>query len=529
MCGIYSYIKKGKLSSTELKEVLKDFEKIQHRGPDHTSYKVIERWGYTVFIGFHRLSIVGLSDNTNDLLNDDGVYMTCNGEIYNYKHLISKYNLQVKTDSDCEVILQLYRQFPNNIHQILRELDGVFAFVLYDSNVGKFIVSRDRIGVRPLFCAVDNTETFTFASEGKAITGMPGPFLPGNVLVKEFSQYGSIDKWSPNQGRYTASYTVAQRIIKQLLEESVRKRLIADRPIGFLVSGGLDSSLVASIAQRYLGTPITTFSIGIEGSPDLLAARLVAEYLQSNHHEIVITTDDILHALPDVIYADETYDITTIRASIPMYLISKYIRENTDIKVIFSGEGADELFGGYLYFHNAPSYQEFQDETERLLSELYRYDVLRADRTTASWGLELRVPFLDADLLQYVAGIDPQHKMPSKHGIEKAILRHAFDGYLPESILYRQKEAFSDGVGYSSVGALKEYANVCDEDIEMGISDIFAQPLTAEGRMYYRLFMKDYKDKFDLYPQQFWMPRWNDGVMDPSATVLTVHSSKIKE
>lgn len=525
MCAIFSFIKKGIITAEELEKIKEQFYRLQHRGPDHTSFEIVEKWGYTVFLGFHRLSIVGLSEQSNDLLQDDGVYLTCNGEIYNYKSLIKKYNLTMRTDSDCEVILQLYRLYPDHIIDILKELDGVFAFVLYDSNRRKIIASRDRIGVRPLFASADMHESISFASEGKALDDLTTPFHPGHVLIKTLGGSGDIVNWVPEPPRFNAPYTVAKDIIKELLIESVKKRLISDRPIGFLVSGGLDSSLVASIAQKLLNKPITTFSIGIKGSPDLVAARKVADFLQSEHHEIIITTEDILHALPDVIHANESFDITTTRASIPMYLIAKYIRENTDIKVIFSGEGADELFGGYLYFHNAPSPKEFQNETVRLLKELYRYDVLRADRTTAVWGLELRVPFLDADLLQYVTGIDPQHKMPSEHGIEKAIIRHAFDGYLPESVLYRQKEAFSDGVGYSSVHALKEYAISCDEEVA-SVLENFAQPVTPEARMYYRIFCDYYNTQYGLYTEKYWMPRWFEDVTDPSATVLNVHKSR---
>ncbi len=352
------------------------------------------------------------------------------------------------------------------------------------------------------------------------------------------------------QAYLNVPYSPAQNIVRELFTEAVRKRLVADRPIGFLVSGGLDSSLVASVAQRLLGKRITTFSIGLPNSPDLLAARKVATYLNSDHHEVVITVNDILKALPDVIYHDESYDITTIRASIPMYLISKYIRANTDIKVIFSGEGADELLGGYLYFHKAPTPQAFQDETMRLMQDLYQYDVLRGDRTTSAWGLEIRVPFLDADFHSFVSNLDPAHKMPQdahtiefaerfgyfsraaarrpKYKIEKAILRHAFAGYLPDEILHRQKEAFSDGVGYSSVAALKKLAADTAEQRAGRCLELVpntAHPVTEEAQLYYLLFREHYSDRPGLHTGYYWMPSWHGDVTDPSATVLESHDA----
>ncbi|KKM03058.1 hypothetical protein LCGC14_1778200, partial [marine sediment metagenome] len=336
----------------------------------------------------------------------------------------------------------------------------------------------------------------------------------------------SQSSWLKPGPHLNVPYNTAQSVIRELFTEAVRKRLVSDRPIGFLVSGGLDSSLVAAVAHRLLGKQITTFSIGLPGSPDLLAARQVATHLQSDHHEVVISTDDILEALPKVVYHDETYDITTIRASIPMYLLSKYIAMHTNIKVIFSGEGADELLGGYLYFHKAPSYNALQNETLRLLQELYKYDVLRGDRTTAAWGLEIRVPFLDADFLSFVSNLDPSHKMPQRHTIEKAIVRDAFDGYLPDAVLYRQKEAFSDGVGYSSVVSLKNRAAENKQRC-LDIIPNTASPVTDEAHLYYFLFREHYSDRPGLHTEYYWMPMWHKGVTDPSATVLETH--KLKE
>nr|QBK87642.1 MAG: asparagine synthase [Marseillevirus LCMAC201] len=599
MCGIFAYIQRGEFSTGDLQMIKKYFFRIKHRGPDYTSSVILTKFNCSIFLGFHRLAIIG---KTNSLLVDGDTHLVCNGEIYNYKHLITKYRLPVKTDSDCEVILQLYQHHPQLWPDVLEELDGVFAFVLYDNVRGRFFISRDRIGVRPLF--EGNTQnTLAFASEGKAIPLVTAkPHLPGvlhDLTLRNEGWEVSQSIWVKPGNYLNVPYMIAQNIIRELFTNAVRKRLISDRPIGFLVSGGLDSSLVAAVAHRLLGKQITTFSIGLPESPDLLAARKVAAYLQSDHHEVIISTDDILEALPNVIYHDETYDITTIRASIPMYLISKYISENTDIKVIFSGEGADELLGGYLYFHKAPTCDAFQNETIRLMQELYKYDVLRGDRTTSAWGLEIRVPFLDADFISFVSNIDPSHKMPKRctldasprsaklferaaeplvpkpafseteafpesgskqassasriepkarspegshsekqsfsfvenpkdfreprNEIEKAILRHAFDGYLPNDILYRQKEAFSDGIGYNSVASLKQLAaenkNRC-----LNLIPNTAHPVTDEAHLYYYLFRKHYSDRPGLHTMYYWMPMWHQNITDPSATVLETHS-----
>lgn len=525
MCGIFAYFQKGFLSPEKVQELQEYFSTIQHRGPDNTNTTIVSTNGYSAFIGFHRLAIIDPSAKSDGVLHDDGVYLVCNGEIYNYQYLIQKYQLQVTTGSDCEVILQLYRKFPTRMSELMNELDGVFAFVLYDKNTHTLVVGRDRIGVRPIFQA-ESMASLTFASEGKAVpSNTAEPFSPGYMVTVNLLDWTShYTKWYKPTPIFRTPLDTAQTVVRELFISAVRKRLVADRPVGFLVSGGLDSSLVASVATRLLGKPITTFSIGLAESPDLLAARKVAQFLNSNHHEIIISTDDVIDALPKVVKQIESYDITTIRASIPMYLISQYIREKTDIKVIFSGEGADELFGGYLYFHKAPGYTEFQQDTVRLLEELYKYDVLRSDRTTAVWGLELRVPFLDADLLSFVSALDPAHKMPTPERMEKAILRQAFDGFLPNDILWRVKEAFSDAVGVSSVRRLKEYSEQ-HAPTTVNVPDHCAVPHTAEARYYYKLFSKYYNDRELLHTEKYWMPSWHD-VTDPSATVLSVHPSQ---
>lgn len=344
MCGIFCYVKyhqqnsqTKKFSQTDLEVIKQYFKKIKHRGPDHTSEEILNTNHFSIFMGFHRLAIIDPSESTNPLLQDDGIYLICNGEIYNYKYLIEKYNLNTKTGSDCEVILQLYRKFgKTNFSKILPELDGVFSFVLYDHHLQNMIVARDRIGVRPLFIGNDD-DSVCFSSEAKSLYhNNVSQFPSGYYLDTDFINTNMDEFYSFDLSKVlNMNYITSKNIVKELLIESVRKRLMADRPVGFLVSGGLDSSLVASIASRLLNNPITTFSIGLKNSPDLLAARKVAEHLNSIHHEIIITEKDITDSLEDVIKFDETYDITTIRASIPMYLICKFIRENTDIKVIF--------------------------------------------------------------------------------------------------------------------------------------------------------------------------------------------------
>lgn len=520
MCGIFACIHKS-TSKVSVDKLQEGFDKIQHRGPDSSTWKTITTAAghRTAHLGFHRLAIIGESD---EILQDGrGVYAVCNGEIYNYKHLIKKYNLQMNSESDCEVIVQLYQKFGGLTRKLIDEFDGVFAFVLWDSTKEIFIAARDRIGVRPLFWAIDNNNVYYFASEAKAIQHVTTveQFRPGYVFESPNTLYSFVGGGTTNNCVH-ATFDTCKIVLRELLTRAVEKRFMSDRPIGFLVSGGVDSSLIAAIANRISPHKITTFSIGLENSSDLIASRVVADFLQSNHHEVIITPAQIVDAIPNVVRQLETYDITTIRASIPMYLLSKFIRKNTPIKVIFSGEGADELFGGYLYSHKAPSLEAFSKDCERLMNELHVYDVLRGDRATAAWGLEIRVPFLDIDFMNFVRNMDPYWKMPSTFGVEKHILRDAFKDHLPKSILERQKQAFSDGVGYNSVETIKTHAaTVMAASPAINIKN-GANPVTAEGKLYFDLFSKHYKSCPLLYPSKYWMPQWCDNVTDPSATVL---------
>lgn len=512
MCGIFACFYSENLANS----ILIQANKVSYRGPDCT---IIEN-SPNAFLCFHRLAIIDPTENSNKIISRYGVYVLCNGEIYNYKHLNEKYSFKPETGSDCEVILDLFLIKGNNF---ANELDGDFAYVIWDSRHSKYYAGRDRVGVRPLFYSISD-EGVAFASEGKALVGFPNvnPFPPSHTIYGD-SECSSLTKWwiPPPQNRF--SYSSCKVILRELLISAVKKRLMSDRPVGFLVSGGLDSSLIASIASRLLKTKITTFSIGFKDSPDLIAARKVATFLGSNHHEVIITQKDVIEALPQVIYATETYDITTIRASIPMWLLGRYIRQNTDIKVIFSGEGADELFGGYLYFHYAPNHSEFQKESVRLIQDLYLYDVLRGDRSTANHGLELRVPFLDADVINFAISTDPFFKFTKP---EKKLVREAFDvsgetlnEFLPSEILHRQKEAFSDGVGSASVLALKMFSE--SSILEKITPEKGAIPYTSESWLYYSYFRGFFGDS--LTTKYYWMPKWTDA-KDPSATVLGVHS-----
>lgn len=505
MCGIRAGI------DVNEEKFIEELNLIQHRGPDCTLTKFVDN----VALGFQRLSIIGVSEENNVILEQDGVYLVCNGEIYNYTYLIEKYDLKCKTKSDCEVILQLYTVLEPKA--LLLELDGVFSFFIYDSNIQSCFIARDRIGVRPLFYQSRNN--FLVSSESKGLTE-PTIFPPGQYFFvsSETCRWSSHTYFDYTFTRHLYDNLLSQKMLHNTLIRAVEKRLISERPIGFLLSGGLDSSLVASIASHLVKGKITTFSIGFEGSPDLIAARKVADYLETDHHEVYLTQDQIVSAVPKVIYHLETYDITTVRASTPMYLLAEYISTKTDIKVIFSGEGADELLGGYLYFHNAPNSSLAQNESVRLMRQLHLFDVLRSDRTTAGHGLELRVPFLDADMINLCIGLDPELKFKDK--MEKKILRDAFKNYLPDEVLYRKKEAFSDGVGISSVETLKEYSSKLTKPNLIKLPNEGAIPYTPESKWYYF----EYQKHFNGVLQEYWMPKWND-VTDPSATVLKVYQN----
>ena len=520
MCGFSVYTKRD----ISKEEFSKSFKKIEYRGPDMSR---IEEYDYGIF-GFHRLSIMGPSESGMQPMHYHDNVLVCNGEIYGFhkiKEELIADGVEFKSESDCEVLLPMYEKYGLDM---FRMLDSEFACCFYDAKKKDFIAARDPIGIRAMFYGYSKvSHSIMFASEAKALVDLCDevfPFPPGYYYADcKFTQYRDmtkVDKFV--SGDLEKIYPE----INQRLVEGIKKRLDSDMPVGFLLSGGLDSSLVCSVAAKISDKPIRTFAIGMDiDAIDLKYAKQVADYIGSNHTEVIISRDDVVEALRDVIYRLETWDITTIRASIGMYLLSKWIRENTDIRVLLTGEVSDELFG-YKYTDFAPSAEEFQKESEKRIRELYMYDVLRADRCISSCSLEARVPFADLDFVSYVMSIDPKLKMNS-YGQGKYLLRKSFEGgYLPDSILYREKAAFSDAVGHSLVDDLKEYAEslYSDEDYKERIKKYTTHtPFTKESLLYREIFEEFYPGHSDFIVD-YWMPNKNwEGcqVDDPSARVLS--------
>ncbi len=515
MCGFLA-----QSDSSKLEDFKESFEKIHHRGPDHSSLVTLDN----ALLGFHRLSIMDLSPLGNQPFYQEEDYLICNGEIYNYQELIDEIDFNPVSESDCEILLPLYHRF--GLKKMVEKLDAEFAFVIYDHKRGKLLAARDPIGIRPLFYGTTEQGNLCFGSEVKALQHCSDikPFPPGHYYDgKEFHEY--IDHGEV-KGFIKPTIEEAAKGINKYLSAAVLKRLQSDAPLGFLLSGGLDSSLVCAIAAKHSDKPLTTFSIGMdEDAIDLKYAKIVADHIGSVHHEVIITKDDVLGALRDVIWHLETYDITTVRASIGMYLVCKYVKEKTDLKVILTGEVSDEIFG-YKYTDFAPDGSEFQKEAAKRVRELYIYDVLRADRCISAHSLEARVPFSDKDFVDYVMSLDPELKM-NFTGKGKYLLRKAFEegDYLPEEILWREKAAFSDAVGHSMVDYLKAYAEECytDQDYsEKIIQYKHARPFTKESLLYREIFEEFYPGQAKLI-KDFWMPNklWkNCDVSDPSARVL---------
>jgi asparagine synthase (glutamine-hydrolysing) len=473
--------------------------------------------------------------------------MICNGEIYNFKSLIDKYSLKCKSSSDCEVIIHMYEKI--GFYETVKALDGVFAIVLIDKNTGDVHCARDIIGVRSMYI-YNEDDTIVVASELKAFVklGLDNTkitqFKPGGIWnsVNGYLEYFNVKTYQDNLKSTNFKIvrsnddqkTEIKNNIVNLLTNSIRKRLVSDRPIGCLLSGGLDSSLVAAILCKLINEndvnapKLKTFSVGLSGSPDLKYARDVADYIGSDHHELVLTESEMLAGLEPTIFQLETYDTTTIRAGTPMYLLSKYIKENFDTTVIFSGEGSDELSGSYLYFHNAPSPKDFQSEIYRLVDDLHYFDVLRCDKSIAGSGLEVRVPFLDKDFLSYYISIDAVDKMPQIHAdkpIEKYLLRSAFDnGLLPDAVLWRQKEGMSDGVSSekNSWGSIIKNHTSTMEFNQTSQNYEFNKPMLLESLYYRNIFTKYFPNCEKTIPY-YWLPKWSGNIIDPSARVLDVY------
>lgn len=500
MCGIFGII-------NDKRKLPNNYNAIKHRGPDNT-INLIEK---NNFFSFHRLCINDDTVQGNQPFETDDYVIMCNGEIYNYENIKFCYNIECKGNSDCEIIAKLYG---NNvpINKIVLILDGVFAISIYNKNTETLYLARDPIGVRPIYYQFDNN-TFSFSSEGKALHGKQIQQLePGSILTYKNNKF-TIEKYFNLPSTIVVEeFDSIKFKLKQILFNSVKKRMLSDRPIGCLLSGGLDSSLIASLLMRISDKPIKTFSVGFKDSEDLKYAKQVSDYIGSDHYELILDYKDIIPQIPDVIKAIETYDVTTVRASIGMYFLSKYISENHEECVIFSGEGSDELLCGYLYFHKTHNIEDIEEESKRLVSDLYKYDVLRADRCTAAFGLELRVPFLDKEFVKYVLSLPGNVRKPV-HGIEKYILRRAFENdYLPRDILYRVKEAFSDGVGSIDKPFYKHIQDYIRKTIDSKILD---------DNELEKFYYKDVYHKFYKYTpiDYYWMPKWVN-VNNPSARIL---------
>ena len=499
MCGIVCAFDVKESTDVLRPQLLEMSKKVRHRGPDWSGIYADEK----AILAHERLAIVDPASGKQPLFSEDGkLVLAANGEIYNHRELRKqfegKYNFQ--TESDCEVILALYKEKGVDF---LDEMNGIFGFAIYDAEKDEYFVARDHMGIIPLYMGWDQNGTFYVASELKALEGTCTKielFPPGHYL---HSSDGELKKWySRDWMEYDAvkENETSIKEIKEALEAAVHRQLMSDVPYGVLLSGGLDSSVTSAIAKKYAQKRVESddttdawwpqlhsFSVGLEGSPDLAAAQVVADHIGTVHHEIKFTIQEGLDAIKDVVYNLETYDITTIRASTPMYLMARVIK-SMGIKMVLSGEGADELFGGYLYFHKAPNPHEFHEETVRKLDKLHMYDCLRANKSLAAWGIEGRVPFLDKEFMDVAMRINPKDKMINGERMEKWVVRKAFEDMLPESVAWRQKEQFSDGVGYSWIDTLKEVVDlaVSDEQLANAKFRFPIQTPTTKEEFYYR-------------------------------------------
>tara|TARA_Y200000002_G_scaffold187467_1_gene154772 strand:- start:3721 stop:5391 length:1671 start_codon:yes stop_codon:yes gene_type:complete len=504
MCGIVCAFQ-TKAKKNIRSKVLEMSKKIRHRGPDWSGIFSNDN----AILSHERLSIVDPSSGKQPLYSEDNRYvLAANGEIYNHQELRKEFpNYEFSTKSDCEIILALYTKYGPHF---IDKMNGIFAFVIYDSTNDEYFVARDHMGIIPLYIGWDSDKIFYVSSELKALEGVCNEielFPPGHYFLSSNDDYV---KWYDRDWREYDEVKNAKSEIKMLrdsLEQAVRRQLMSDVPYGVLLSGGLDSSITSAVAKKYSEMRIESndkqpawwpqlhsFSVGLEGSPDLAAAKLVADHIGTIHHEIIFTIQEGLDAIKDVIYNLETYDITTVRASTPMYLMARVIK-SMGIKMVLSGEGADEIFGGYLYFHKAPSPREFHEETVRKLDKLHMYDCLRANKSLAAWGIEGRVPFLDKEFMDVAMSLNPKDKMIKGERIEKWILRKAFEDYLPDSIVWRQKEQFSDGVGYNWIDTLKKVVEdqISDKNMKEASSRFpFQTPATKEEYYYRSLFSEHF-------------------------------------
>ena len=532
MCGILALLSSGVVSDQEIMLCKREFNKVRMRGPDDTQYSKINP---STFFGFHRLSIVGLTPMGNQPMcnpQHPNTVLICNGEIYNYQELAKQHNFVLTSGSDCEIIIHMYHKF--GIKETIQQLDGVFAFVIHDGEAQTTFAGRDPIGVRSMYIGTGANKSIYICSEMKGIHAFCAdiqPFPPGHYWEKNNQHESKFHQF------YHQLYPLIQDSekeimcnIRTLLTASVKKRLMSDRPIGCLLSGGLDSSLItALVAQHVPKGTLHTFSVGLPGSPDLHYAKMVADHLGTIHHEIMLSNQELLDGVEQCIYQIESFDTTTVRASTPMFKMCQKIKQTTDITVIFSGEGSDEASGSYMYFHNAPTADAFQTECLRLMKDLQYFDVLRCDKSTAGAGLEVRVPFLDKAFLQYYMSINPQLKLP-RYGIEKFLLRKSFDGLalLPDKVLWRMKEGMSDGVSSQA----KSWYEIIQDNVAKSMSDASFQekiatfpsnaPASKEAMYFREIFHKYYYNRDAVIPY-YWLPKWCGDVLEPSARVLDVY------
>lgn len=486
-------------------QVLKMAKRIRHRGPDWSGIYCGEK----AILVHERLSIVDIKSGGQPLYNKDkSLVLAVNGEIYNHQNIRNRFKgkYEFQSNSDCEVLLALYQEKGVNLFD---ELNGIYAFALYDIENNSYLIGRDHMGIIPLYMGYDDFGQFYVASELKALEGI----CPN---IKEFpagyyydSRDGELKQWYK---RDWMEYDNVQdnntdlEVLKKGLEDAVHRQLMSDVPYGVLLSGGLDSSIISAVAKKFAARRIEnnneteawwpqlhSFAIGLKDAPDLIAAQKVADYIGTVHHEIHFTVEEAMDALSDVIYHIETYDVTTVRASTPMYLLARFIK-SMGVKMVLSGEGSDEIFGGYLYFHKAPNAKALHEETVRKLDKLHLYDCLRANKTLAAWGVEGRVPFLDKEFMDIAMRMNPQDKLCGNGKIEKYALRKAFEGYLPESVTWRQKEQFSDGVGYNWIDTLREVASkkVTDKQMEKAAERFPINPPMSKEEYWYRTMFEEH-------------------------------------
>ena len=505
MCGIVCAFNLKGDNDLIRSNILKMSQKLRHRGPDWSGIYSSEN----AILAHERLAIVDPTSGKQPILSEDGLKVVAvNGEIYNHNSLkkIFTPDYNFRTESDCEVLLALYEK---KGVEFLNDLNGIFAFALYDSSKDTYFIARDHMGIIPLYMGWDKNDVFYVSSELKSLEGVCSKielFPPGHYLDSDSM---NLKKWyNPEWVSYdnVKESNTSIKAIHDSLSAAVKRQLMSDVPYGVLLSGGLDSSITSALAKKFASKRIESndkqdawwpqlhsFSVGLKDAPDLKAARIVADHIGTVHHEINFTIQEGIDAIRDVIYHLETYDITTIRASTPMYLLARAIK-SLGIKMVLSGEGADELFGGYLYFHKAPNAKEFHEETVRKLDKLHQYDCLRANKSLAAWGIEGRVPFLDKEFIDVAMNINPEDKMIKNGRIEKWVLREAFKDYLPDSVLWRQKEQFSDGVGYSWIDSLKDLVSkeVSDDKLKNASNVFHLNTPRNKEEYYYRTIFSDH-------------------------------------